>query len=98
MKLGKIVGTVVATQKNEALIGAKLLVVQDLKLDFTFGSGSLVCVDSVGAGIGDVVLYVSGSSARLTDASKDRPVDATVIAIVDTVEVEGQVVFSKGAS
>ena len=98
MKLGKIVGTVVATQKNEALIGATLLVVQDLKLDLAPASGSLVCVDSVGAGIGDVVLYVSGSSARLTEVSKDRPVDATVIAIVDTVEVEGQVVFSKGAS
>ncbi len=98
MKLGKIVGTVVATQKNEALIGAKLLVVQDLKLDIVPASGSVVCVDSVGAGIGDVVLYVSGSSARLTEVSKDRPVDATVIAIVDTVEVEGQVVFSKGAS
>jgi microcompartment protein CcmK/EutM len=98
MKLGKIVGTVVATQKNEALIGAKLLVVQDLKLDIAPASGSVVCVDSVGAGIGDVVLYVSGSSARLTEVSKDRPVDATVIAIVDTVEVEGQVVFSKGAS
>ena len=98
MKLGKIVGTVVATQKNEALIGATLLVVQDLKLDLAPASGSLVCVDSLGAGIGDVVLYVSGSSARLTEVSKDRPVDATVIAIVDTVEVEGQVVFSKGAS
>lgn len=98
MKLGKIVGTVVATQKNEALIGATLLVVQDLKLDIAPASGSVVCVDSVGAGIGDIVLYVSGSSARLTEVSKDRPVDATVIAIVDIVEVEGQVVFSKGAS
>ena len=98
MKLGKIVGTVVATQKNEGLVGAKLLVVQDLKMDLSEGSGSVVCVDSVGAGVGDVVLYVSGSSARLTDISKDRPVDATVVAIVDTVEVGDQVVFSKGAS
>ncbi len=95
MKLGKVVGTVVATQKNEGLVGAKLLVVQDFKLDGSLGASAVVAVDSVGAGVGEVVLYSAGSSARLTDVTKDRPVDATVVAIVDVVDIGSRVVYSK---
>ena len=98
MKLGRIVGTVVATRKDERLDGLRLLMVRDLALQ---GAGLadkdafVVAVDSVGAGVGELVLYASGSSARQTHATDKRPVDAVVMAIVDTVDVDGGVVYSK---
>jgi microcompartment protein CcmK/EutM len=97
MKLGKVVGTVVATQKSEALEGAKLLIVRDMTPDGTLGSGYVVAIDGVGAGVGEVVLTVAGSSARITPRTQDTPVDATIIAIVDTVEADGTVTYRKSA-
>ena len=97
MKLGKVVGTVVATQKSEALEGATLLVVRDMAPDGALGSGYAVAVDGVGAGVGEVVLTVAGSSARVTPRTQDSPVDATIIAIVDTIEADGQIRYRKSA-
>jgi microcompartment protein CcmK/EutM len=91
MVLGKVVGTVVSTRKEDELTGLKFLLVKACDADgSTRPTGSIVvAVDAVGAGVGEVVLYASGSSARQTKATKDRPVDATIMAIVDQVEIDG---------
>lgn len=89
MKMGRVVGAVVATQKDERLNGLKLLVVQNLDLGMTLESGYVVAVDAVGAGAGEVVLYATGSSARQTSITDARPVDAVIMAIVDEYDVRG---------
>jgi microcompartment protein CcmK/EutM len=91
MKLGRIVGTVVSTRKDASLSSLKLLIVDNLTTGLEREGGYVVAVDSVGAGIGEVVLYASGSSARLTNVTKDRPVDAVIMAIVDSFDVDGRV-------
>ncbi|MBL8955846.1 MAG: EutN/CcmL family microcompartment protein [Myxococcaceae bacterium] len=95
MLLGKVVGTVVSTRKEPTLEGSKLLVVRGLDLDGKPTATLVVAVDAVGAGVGEWVLYASGSSARQTEMTKDRPVDATIMAIVDTLEVQGQTKYVK---
>ncbi len=95
MTLGKVVGTIVATQKDEKLTGGKLLVVQEIDLHGELLERYAVAVDSVGAGMHEVVLVAMGSSARLTDATTDRPVDAVIMAIVDSIEVLGDTVYRK---
>ncbi len=90
MKLGRIVGTVVATRKDPSLASLKLLVVENLPTTLEKEGGYVVAIDSVGAGVGEVVLYATGSSARLTAVTKDRPVDAVIMAIVDSFDVEGR--------
>ncbi len=95
MKLGRIVGTVVSTQKDEKIRGLKLYVVRDLSTDLGDRDSFVVAADSVGAGIGEVVLYASGSSARQTTMTDKRPIDAAVMAIVDTLDVDGSVVYDK---
>ena len=97
MKLGKVIGTVVATQKSAALEGAKLLIVRDCLPDGTLGSGYVVAIDAVGAGVGEIVLTVAGSSARITPRTQESPVDATIIGIVDSVEADGKVTYRKSA-
>jgi microcompartment protein CcmK/EutM len=91
MKLGRIVGTVVSTRKDASLASLKLLIVDNLTTALDREGGYVVAVDSVGAGVGEVVLYASGSSARLTNVTKDRPVDAVIMAIVDSFDVDGRV-------
>jgi len=95
MLLGKIVGTVVATRKDENLIGLRFLLVEELDTTLKSNGRIVVAVDSVGAGVDEIVLYASGSSARQTDATKDRPVDATIMAIVDELEIGGESIFRK---
>ena len=95
MVLGKVIGTVVSTRKEEELKGLRFLIVKACDFDGQPTSGIVVAVDSVGAGVGEVVLYASGSSARQTKATKDRPVDATIMAIVDQVEVDGAARYTK---
>jgi microcompartment protein CcmK/EutM len=87
--LGKIIGTLVASRKEPTLEGLKLLVVRACDVDGNPTGGIAVAVDAVGAGIGEVVLYVSGSSARQTQVTQNRPVDATIMAIVDEIAVDG---------
>ena len=97
MKLGRIVGTVVSSTKDEKIDGLKLYVVRDLSIEMKDKPSFVVAADAVGAGVGEVVLYASGSSARQTKATDGRPVDATVMAIVDQIDVNNQLVFNKGA-
>jgi len=89
MKLGRITGSVVATRKDPSLGSLKLLIVENLTTTLEKEGGYVVAVDSVGAGEGEVVLYATGSSARLTSVTKDRPVDAVIMAIVDSFDIEG---------
>ncbi len=97
MFLARVIGTVVASRKEEELEGLKLLVLKQCDLDGKPQGSMLVAADAVGAGVGEVVLYASGLSARQTALTKDRPVDAVVMAIVDTVETGGHVDFQKDA-
>lgn len=90
MRMGKVIGTVVATRKDESLGGVKLLVLENLGPDMEPDGGYVVAVDAVGAGAREVVLYASGSSARQTSLTRDRPVDAVVMAIVDSFEAHGK--------
>ena len=95
MFLGRIAGTVVASHKEPLMEGWRLLVVQQLGVDNKPTGGYVVGVDTVGAGVGEVVLYASGSSARQTEVTRDRPCDAVIMAIVDTWEVGGSEVYHK---
>ena len=99
MFLAKVTGSVVATHKVQSMIGYKLLTVEPLRVepdkrDRLIGTGrTFVCVDTVGAGLDEMVLIVQGSSARLTPETEKLPVDATIIGIVDTVHVENATIF-----
>ena len=95
MLLGRVAGTVVASRKESLMEGMKLLLVRQIDVDDSETGAYVVAVDSVGAGVGEVVLYASGSSARQTDVTRDRPCDAVIMAIVDTWEVGGEVVYTK---
>lgn len=87
MILGKVVGTVWSTKKDENLVGSKFLIVKQLDLDLKEKQNFVVAVDSVGAGEGEVVLVATGSSARQTIQTKNKPVDAVIMAIVDKLDV-----------
>ena len=95
MIFARVTGTVVCTLKDEKLVGSKLLLVQPVDLAGSTKGGPLVAVDSVGAGEGELVLIVQGSSARQTTRTEGRPVDAVIFAIVDTVEANGKTAFKK---
>ena len=90
MRMGRVVGTVVATRKDPSLEGVTFLVVETQNLDMTPDGGYVIAVDAVGAGADDVVLLASGSSARQTNVTKDRPVDAVIMAIVDSFDAHGK--------
>ncbi len=96
MILAKVVGTVVSSQKEKTMEGLKFLVLQQIDLDGKTKDGFVVAADAVGAGTGEMVLYASGSSARQTVATDNRPVDAVVMAIVDNWEVNGEIKYKKG--
>lgn len=87
MTLGRVVGTVVATRKDVQLEGFKLLVVQAVGPDGVRKDSYVVAVDTVDAGVGELVLLVSGSSARMSTGCTDRPIDAAVVGIIDSIEL-----------
>ena len=87
MIVGRIVGTVVATRKDPRLVSSKLLVVRPMDPRGKVEGNYLVAVDTVDAGVGETVLVVSGSSARMAAGLKDCPVDAAVVGIIDTVDI-----------
>ena len=95
MLIGRIVGSVVSTCKDEQLEHFKLLVVQVHDHENKAQPQYVVAVDSVGAGTQDMVLFASGSSARQTEMTKDRPVDAVIMAIVDSWDLGGENVYEK---
>lgn len=95
MLIAKVVGTTVSTIKDEKLVGRKLLVVRQTDEHGEPFGKPFVAVDTVDAGIGDLVLTAAGSSARQTDITKDTPVDAVIMSIIDSLEVDGEVVFRK---
>ncbi len=88
MNLGKVIGTVIASQKDPSLTGSKLMVVKNIDLEGNFTGSFTISVDVVQSGVGDTVLCASGSSARQTEKTKNRPVDNVIIGIVDEVKVE----------
>ncbi|NUN93601.1 MAG: EutN/CcmL family microcompartment protein [Verrucomicrobiae bacterium] len=100
MFLAKVEGSVVSTKKDASMGGRKLLLLRPMLVDdkdptrFKPGSNTLVAVDSVGAGEGEMVLFCQGSSARLAPGLKEAPVDAVVIGIVDAVDVLGKEIFN----
>lgn len=100
MFLARVEGSIVATKKDASMSGRKLLLVRPQLVDekdptkFRPGSNTLIAVDSVGAGLGELVLFCQGSSARLAPNLKDAPVDAVIIGIVDTVDVLGTQIYS----
>ena len=96
MLIAKVIGTTVSTIKDEKIVGTKLLIVRQAdEKGEPFGK-PFVAIDTVNAGIGDLVLTASGSSARQTTITKDRPVDAVIMAMIDSLEVDGKVTFEKG--
>ena len=95
MLLGRVVGTLVATNKESSLEGLKFLVLRQLDIDAQDTGGYRVAADAVGAGLGEVVLYASGSSARQTVVTDRRPCDAVIMAIVDSLDVDGDVKYDK---
>jgi microcompartment protein CcmK/EutM len=95
MQIARVVGSTVATIKDEKLVGRKLLIVREADESGAAVGKPYVAIDTVDAGRGDLVLIAAGSSARQTTQTKDTPVDAVIMAIVDTLEVNGTVTFRK---
>lgn len=95
MLITKVVGSAVATVKDENLVGTKLLVVRETDVTGEPIGKPIIAVDTVDAGTGDLVLIAAGSSARQTSITKDRPVDAVIMAILDSLEVDGTVTYRK---
>ncbi len=99
MIMARVVGTVVATQKDEKLRSSKLLVVETIDALTLEGKKTYtVAVDAVGAGVGEIVLCASGSSARMTPATENRPVDTVIMAIVDSYDIDGEIMYRKSDS
>jgi microcompartment protein CcmK/EutM len=99
MVLARVKGTVVATHKSPPMEGLKLLLLEKIDPVTLRGKGDYVVgIDSVGANAGEIVFYVTGSSARMTDTTKGKPSDATIIAIVDAIEKDGSLTYDKAAS
>lgn len=95
MDLGKVCGTIVATQKDENLKGGKLHIVKLMTMDGKLTDKIVVALDTVGVGQGEVVVVVSGSSSRMTEQTKTAPVDSAIVAVVDEVEVKDQIIYRK---
>lgn len=95
MILAKVIGTVVSTQKDESLHSLRFMVVQPVDVEGNPTGAHVVAVDAVGSGPGEIVLYCTGSSARQTAITNNRPCDAVIMAIVDQWEVAGDVKYKK---
>ena len=96
MQLGRVAGTLVASRKEALMEGMKFLVVRQIDEANQETGSYVVAADAVGAGIGEVVLYASGSSARQTELTRDRPCDAVIMAIVDSWDIGGELKYHKG--
>jgi len=103
MFLARVIGAVVSTKKDELMLGQKLLLLRPLLVDesdpakFRPGSNTIVAVDRLGSGVGEVVLFCQGSSARQASGMKTLPVDAVIVGLVDTVDVLGHKIYPEPA-
>ena len=88
MHIGKVIGTVVATTKDEKLVGSKLMITQPLDVKLNPKGNPFIAVDTVGAGVGEVILYVNGTAGRIAARKLDSPIDAAIVGIVDNVDVD----------
>ena len=95
MILAQVVGTVVSTRKDSGLLGLKLLLARQVDQDIQPTGSWVVAADAVGAGIGELVLIAAGSSARLTETTRDKPVDSVISGIVDHIESNGRTIYQK---
>jgi microcompartment protein CcmK/EutM len=96
MQIARVKGTVVSTNKSEKLTGLKLLIVKPIDLETFEEKGSLiVAIDAVGAGEGEIVMCVGGSSSRQTTITDGKPVDQSIVAIIDSIDVDGKRIFEK---
>ena len=99
MVLGRVTGSVVSTHKERLLEGVTLLIVEKIDPRSLKGTGDFViAVDAVGAGEGEVIFYVSGSSARMTEVTSGRPSDATITGIVESIDIDGATTYIKGSA
>lgn len=85
--MGKVIGTVVATRKDEKMTGSKLMITQPLNIDLEPIGNAIVAVDTVGAGIGELVFYSRGTAARIAARKMDAPIDAAIVGIIDMVDL-----------
>jgi microcompartment protein CcmK/EutM len=97
MLIARVIGNTVSTIKDERLVGRKLMIVRQTDEYGAPQGKPFVAVDTVDAGVGDLVLICSGSSARQTNQTKDTPVDAVIMSVIDSLTVDGKTVFSKNA-
>ncbi len=88
MRIGKVIGTIVATRKDEKLIGSKLMITQPLDLDLKPKGDPLIAVDTVGAGIGELVAFTTGTASRIAARKMDAPIDAAIVGIIDEIDIE----------
>jgi microcompartment protein CcmK/EutM len=95
MLIARVIGTTVSTVKDEKLTGRKLLVLRQTDERGEAAGKPYVAIDTVDAGVGDLVLTCAGSSARQTSQTKDCPVDAVIMGVIDTLEVDGEITFTK---
>lgn len=87
MHIGRIIGTVVATRKDEKLVGSKLMITQPLTFEMKPKGEPVIAIDTVGAGIGEVVIYTTGTAGRIAARKLDAPIDASIIGIVDNIDL-----------
>lgn len=96
MQLARVIGSIVATRKSERLLGLKLLVAVPIDIEtMTEKGASFITVDTVGAGEGEIVMWAGGSSSRQTEQTTNKPVDSSIVGIVDYVDILGKRVFDK---
>ena len=98
MQIARVVGTIVSTNKSDKLLGLKMMLVRTVDLDtFEEKGAPVVSIDAVGAGVGEIVMIVGGSSSRQTEITDAKPVDNSIIAIIDSIDVENNRIFDKHA-
>lgn len=96
MQIARVKGSVVSTNKTEKLSGLKLLIVVPIELStFEEKGAPIVAIDTVGAGAGEVVMLCGGSSSRQTPITENKPSDMAIVAIIDSIEIEGKTIFRK---
>ncbi len=95
MYLGKIIGTVVATRKDENLTGSKLMITQPLSVDLKPIGEPLIAVDTVGSGIGELIIFTKGTAARIAARKMDSPIDVSIVGIVDEIDIHKELIKEK---